>query len=91
MANLWLKVKREDQPPASLASTLLPPEKCPKCEQLLAPPLKATGRQVCVKCGWSNPPRSANPQSQADLDLKQLLAQAASESLENMKPRRKRD
>jgi hypothetical protein len=86
-----LKVKREDQPPASLPSTLVPLDKCPKCEQRLAPPLQATGRQVCVKCGWSNKPPSSTAATQADLDLKKLLAQAASESLENMKPRKKRD
>jgi hypothetical protein len=94
IANLWLKVSQDDQPPASRPSTLSL-ENCPKCEQHLAPPRQATGQQVCVKCGWSNKPRNAElrrPESPASTDeseLQRLLAQAASDSLENMKPRKK--
>lgn len=27
---------------------------CPKCEKILPPPFKSSGRQVCSKCGWSS-------------------------------------
>jgi hypothetical protein len=75
-----------------LEETDAPPEQCPKCEHKLGAPLKATGRQVCAKCGWTNKPRSSN--STKDLpvdDLKQLLDQAAVDALTNMKPKGKQN
>lgn len=92
IATLWLKVNQDDQP-ASIPSTLVSLENCPQCNQQLAAPLKSSGRQVCVKCGWSNKPRNLNATpttDTADPELLRLLEQAASESLENMKPRKKR-
>lgn len=94
VATLWLKVNQDNQPPASIPSTLLPLEHCPRCHHVLAPPLKSSGRQVCVKCAWANKPRleatnSIAADGQSDTELLRLLEQAASESLENMKPRKK--
>jgi hypothetical protein len=94
VATLWLKVNQDNQPPASVPSTLLPLGNCPCCHHVLAPPLKSSGQQVCVKCGWANQPRveassSTVVDGQSDADLLRLLEQAASESLENMKPRKK--
>jgi len=77
-------------------------EICPQCSSKLGPPLKSSGRQVCVKCGWTDKPKGT-PSSQRDeapraisasvslpdYELKKLLEQAASESLNNMKPKRK--
>jgi ribosomal protein S27AE len=66
-------------------------DRCPRCDHRLGPPLKASGRQVCGKCGWSDKPR--RPESAdiaADLapdDVSRLLSQAAQESLNNMKPK----
>jgi len=89
IASLWMQVNQENQPPASVPSTLMPPEACPKCGQRLSPPFQSTGRQVCGHCGWTNKPC---PEAQIDdKDLRSLLAQAVSESLENMKPRKKRN
>jgi hypothetical protein len=84
----------QDQQPASIPSTRMPLEHCPQCTYRLNPPLKTSGRQVCVKCGWSNRPRQgqsveAATQPLPDLDLHQLLEQAAIESIDNMKPRKK--
>lgn len=94
MATLWLKVGQDDQPPASVPSTLLPPKHCPQCNQELAPPLKTSGRQVCLQCGWASQPRqpAANPTAKTlpEPDLLRLLEQAASESMENMRPRKTR-
>lgn len=65
---------------------------CPKCNHRLGPPLKASGRQVCGRCGWSNKPRRAMPDEVAgDVapdDLQKIVAQAAQESLINMKPKK---
>jgi hypothetical protein len=90
---------RPPSPPSSLLPSAVvleetdaPPEQCPKCEYKLGAPLKATGRQVCAKCGWTNKPRSSN--STKDLpvdDLKQLLDQAAVDALTNMKPKGKQN
>jgi hypothetical protein len=98
MAALWIQVSQSDQPPASIPSTLAPsayhlekhPESCPKCKHRLNPPLKTSGRQVCVKCGWSDKPRNLLQEGGAirEMDLRQLLEQAAVESLDNMKPRK---
>lgn len=78
-------------------------ETCPRCSSRLGPPLKASGRQVCAKCGWAKKPRGAALLQKADApvhstsvelpdyELKKLLDQAASESLSNMKPKRKQD
>jgi ribosomal protein S27AE len=79
-----------------LEETDAPPEQCPKCEQKLGAPLKATGRQVCAKCGWTNKPRSGNSTGNSTKeppvdDLKQLLDQAAVDALTNMKPKGKQN
>jgi hypothetical protein len=101
IATLWLKVGQENQPPASIPSTLLPSGNCPQCEQPLAPPLQSSGRQVCMKCGWTDKPRNAGsnatlntniaePDAEpTDVDLLNLLEKAAFESLKNMEPRKK--
>jgi ribosomal protein S27AE len=66
-------------------------DRCPRCDHRLGPPLKASGRQVCGKCGWSDKPRPTGSSEVAtDVppdDLSRLLAQAAQESLNNMKPK----
>ena len=97
MAALWIQISQSNQPPASIPSTLTEPaaepylEVCPKCNHRLNPPFKATGRQVCVKCNWSDQPRNLLQKGEAigTVDLKQLLEQATVESLDNMKPRNK--
>lgn len=67
-------------------------QQCPNCSHRLGPPLRASGRQVCGKCGWSNKPKRATSDSDmADLpadELRQILSNAASESLDNMKPKK---
>lgn len=84
----------------SARSTLLPAagaslEQCPQCNHRLGPPLKASGRQVCSKCGWTNKPRRATievkPVNLSADELQQLLSQATEESLENMKLSNKQD
>jgi uncharacterized Zn finger protein (UPF0148 family) len=82
-----MQVNQEDQAPASVPSTLMPQDACPKCGQQLAPPLPSSGRQVCSNCSWVTKTRL--DRQAGDQDLHSLLAQAASESLENMKPRKK--
>ena len=99
MAALWIQVSQTNLPPASIPSTLAQPEtnseinleQCPKCSHRLNPPLKTSGRQVCVKCGWSDKPRNPLQEGGAigEMDLRQLLEQAAVESLDNMKSRKK--
>jgi hypothetical protein len=94
IASLWIKVNQENQPPASIPSTLLPSESCPQCHCSLVPLLQPLEQQVCAECGWSSQPhnpiqKQATPDV-ADSELFHLLEQAASESLENMKPRKKR-
>jgi len=67
------------------------PEQCPRCSHKLSAPLKASGRQVCIKCGWTNKPRSARPAASSDLppdELKRLLDQAAADAIANMKPKK---
>lgn len=99
IATLWLKVGQENQPPASIPSTLAS-GRCPQCETPLPPPLQSSGRQVCMKCGWTNKPRHSNPtptvaesaaleDEPTNTDLLNLLEKAASESLKNMQPRKK--
>jgi ribosomal protein S27AE len=70
-------------------------EKCPKCDRQLGAPLKATGRQVCAKCGWTNKPRSSSGSGQmTELppdQLKRLLDQATTDALTNMKPKGKQN
>lgn len=75
-------------------------ETCPKCNHRLGPPLKTSGRQVCMKCGWSDRPRQnaveqAKPAKPArDLspeEIQKILSQAAAMSLNNMKPKSKQD
>lgn len=103
IATLWLKISQENQPPASIPSTLIALSQCPECEHPLAPPLQSSGRQVCMKCGWTNKPRYANSNTTpvasepaaldtnepTDIDLLNLLEKAASESRKNMEPRKK--
>ncbi|NJL22556.1 MAG: hypothetical protein HC895_19840 [Leptolyngbyaceae cyanobacterium SM1_3_5] len=61
-------------------------DRCPRCDHKLNAPLKSSGRQVCIKCGWTNKPRtvSADP---APNELQQLLDQAAADAIANMKPK----
>ena len=73
-------------------------ESCPKCSHRLGPPLKSSGRQVCMKCGWSNRPRKAatptqNPPQKdlSPIEIQKILAQATEKSMHNMKPRHKRN
>lgn len=100
IATLWLKVGQENQPPASIPSTLAS-GRCPQCQTPLAPPLQSSGRQVCMKCGWTNKPRHSNPtptvaesaaletEEPTDIDLLNLVEKAASEALRNMQPRKR--
>lgn len=92
IAALWLKVSQDNHPPASIPSTLMVLENCPQCSHRLAPPLNASGYQACGKCGWSSQghPDQNLLDEPIEPDLLQLLDQATSESLENMKPRKKR-
>lgn len=68
-------------------------DRCPNCQHRLGPPIKASGRRVCMQCGWSDKPRRAVAESTAvepapDEDLTSLLSQAAEQSLTNMQPKR---
>ncbi len=36
---------------------------CPSCSNPLGAPLQSSGRQVCVKCGWSDHPKKAQNRS----------------------------
>jgi hypothetical protein len=87
---------------ASSLTSLSHQETCPKCNSRLGPPLKSSGRQICIKCGWADKPKGAISSqrdeipraasasvSLPDYELRKLLDQAASESLNNMKPKRK--
>jgi hypothetical protein len=107
VAQLWLQTSQDQHPPASIPSTLMPLTHCPKCDHQLAPPLKASGRQVCMQCGWSDQPRcvlgKTEPRATAkpavppaneelvETDLRRLMAQATAASLDNMKPRKSID
>jgi hypothetical protein len=90
IASLWMQVQQNNHPPASIPSTLQPVDPCSAGEHRLMP-FKSSGRSVCIKCGWTDTPRSdsstAPPVNVSDLH--QLLEQAAIESLENMKPRKR--
>jgi ribosomal protein S27AE len=91
------------EPPSPQEASPTHQEICPKCSNRLGPPLKSSGRQICIKCGWTDKPKSslslqqdeALPRAASasaslpDYELKKLLDQAASESLNNMKPKRK--
>lgn len=91
------------QPKASDSTSPSYQEICPKCSNRLRPPLQSSGRQICIKCGWTDKPKGsisfqqdeALPRAASasvslpDYELKKLLDQAASESLNNMKPKRK--
>jgi len=72
-------------------------ESCPKCNHKLAPPLKSSGRQICMKCGWSDRPRGAaagKPVTKVPLrdvsalEIQKILAEATEKAMQNMKPRR---
>jgi hypothetical protein len=41
---------------------------CPQCGARLGAPLKASGRQVCIQCGWANRPRHSTPIAQPESD-----------------------
>ncbi|MBD1867131.1 hypothetical protein H6F95_07385 [Cyanobacteria bacterium FACHB-471] len=90
------------QPTQTFSLTPSHQETCPKCSSRLGPPLKSSGRQICIKCGWTDKPKGATASqrdeipraasasvSLPDYELRKLLDQAASESLNNMKPKRK--
>jgi uncharacterized protein len=38
-------------------------EICPRCSHPLRAPLQSSGRQVCMKCGWSDRPKDAQARS----------------------------
>lgn len=71
-------------------------EICPQCNRKLGAPLKSSGRQVCMKCGWSDRPRQVSQPTTEKapelsfVDIQKLLGKAAEESKENMKPKYKR-
>lgn len=94
VAALWLKVKQDDQPPASIPSTLMPAKHCPQCDHTLNSAYALPEQIVCPQCGWSAQPQEPKVQrtedGEGDQELLRLLKQAASESLENMKPRKNR-
>ncbi len=78
----------------------MPLEQCPNCNRRLGPPLKSSGRQVCVKCGWTDKPRQAaagqppTAKPAANLspqDIQKILEQASAQALNNMKPKGKQD
>ncbi|NJO51551.1 MAG: hypothetical protein HC840_21365 [Leptolyngbyaceae cyanobacterium RM2_2_4] len=91
------------QAPLQNRLTAAPQETCPQCSSRLGSPLKSSGRQICAKCGWTDKPkgtvsqkpeasRSVAPTAASLADYeKELLDQAASESLNNMKPKRKQE
>ncbi|MBW4661987.1 MAG: hypothetical protein KME15_25280 [Drouetiella hepatica Uher 2000/2452] len=90
VAALWLQISQDNQPPASVPVKHLP-QHCPQCHHPLNLLTEDFERQACAKCGWSEPLRSPQVQDAgmlAELELKQLLEQAALESLNNMKTRR---
>jgi|GEM_PF-1393139 len=73
-------------------------ESCPKCSHRLGPPLKSSGRQVCMKCGWSNRPRKAAAPIKtpvrddiSPIEIQKILAQATEAAKNNMKPRHKQN
>jgi uncharacterized Tic20 family protein len=39
---------------------------CPNCSNPLGAPLLSSGRQVCVKCGWSDHPKKTHARSADD-------------------------
>lgn len=86
-------VNQDNQPPGSIPSTLIPSEKCPQCKQVMALPPRGSGQAVCLQCEGSNGAVDSDselPDEAVETDLLHLLEQAASESLKNMKPRKKR-
>lgn len=77
-------------------------ESCPKCSHRLGPPLKSSGRQVCMKCGWASRPRTSAGAAKSKkrsltktpprddispMEIQKILAEAAEKSLNNMKSR----
>jgi len=71
-------------------------ETCPKCDRKLGAPLKTSGRLVCGKCGWTDKPRLVSGAVNAGVELppdelRQLLEQATTEALTNMKPKSKQN
>ena len=41
---------------------------CPRCSKTLGVPLKSSGRQVCMACGWSDRPKADPRSSDAAMD-----------------------
>lgn len=89
IASIWMQVQQNDRPPASIPSTLQITEPCPLCQHRVVP-FKSSGRIVCIKCGWTDKlgNEAATPPVNTT-DIHKLLEQAAIESLENMKPRKR--
>ncbi|MBD2088722.1 hypothetical protein H6F67_02450 [Microcoleus sp. FACHB-1515] len=63
-------------------------DRCPRCDHKLNAPLKSSGRQVCIKCGWTNKPRTAASADPAPDEIQRLLNQAAADAIANMKPKK---
>ncbi|NEQ26905.1 MAG: hypothetical protein F6K28_49365 [Microcoleus sp. SIO2G3] len=79
-----------DLPVAPAAIIPSQAEHCPRCNHPLNAPLKSSGRQVCIKCGWTNKPRTPDATTE-DLppdQLQRLLDRAAAEAIANMKPKK---
>lgn len=62
-------------------------DRCPRCDHKLNAPLKSSGRQVCIKCGWTNKPRVAASADPEPDEIQKLLNQAAADAIANMKPK----
>lgn len=79
-----------DRPaPAAPAVSAAPAvDRCPRCDHALNAPLKSSGRQVCIKCGWTNKPRAAASADPAPDEIQRLLNQAAAAAIANMKPKK---
>jgi hypothetical protein len=75
-------------------------ENCPKCESKLSPRL-STGRVVCTNCGWSDRPRSVEPDGWDDpklgvangvlTNIKGALSNALDGAIEGEVQRRERE
>lgn len=84
-ASAQLPVEERPNRPAPAAPVEV--DCCPRCNHKLNAPLKSSGRQVCIKCGWTNKPRAATSADPAPDELQQLLNQAAADAIANMKPK----
>lgn len=77
----------EERPDRPAPAAPVEVDRCPRCDHKLNAPLKSSGRQVCIKCGWTNKPRAATSADPAPDELQQLLNQAAADAIANMKPK----